>query len=347
SFARAEPGKIFHEIRPGSEAAAMQENPFAGYYGGSDTTALFPILAKQYYDRSEDSEFLYQIWPNLQRALEWVVDNMERHGGYVRYRYDPEGLVHQGWKDSGSCIFHANAPEELPPDPIALCEIQAYAYGALNAGGFFYSLFGDPQKSADYCARARDLFKRFNLDFWLEDLATYAIALDGYDRQCRLQSSNAGHAFLTGLVPHERAQALADTLLHPSSFSGFGIRTLSDGPGYDPLSYHRGSIWPHDNALIAKGMAEYGLMREIEEILMGLLHATADNPRLPELFSGAERVPGAPKEPYLSACSPQAWAAAAPLGIISAWEKASGQSRDTCGRIFLPNGLGAVATKLR
>lgn len=318
-FKQAEPGKIFHEVRPGAESCALGENPFKAYYGGVDTTALFPILAQRYFNRTGDREFTEGIWPNIKKAIGWVTANMDKpeHRGFVRYSYDRNGLTQQGWKDSADSIFHADAPGTLPEDPIALCEVQAYAYGALRAGETMGALFGDDALAADCKTRADDLYRRFNDQFWLPDLGTYALALDGNDAPCAVRSSNAGHTLLTGIVPVDRAAVLVRTLMQPDSYSGFGIRTLADGPGYNPLSYHRGSVWPHDTAVIATGMGDYGFTAETAELLRGFMAAVEDNPRLPELFSGAPRVPGQPKEPYPSACSPQAWAAASLLGVVA------------------------------
>jgi glycogen debranching enzyme len=319
-YQQAEPGKIIHEVRTGSEACALGEFPYKAYHGGVDTTPLFAILADRYLERTGDTAFIESIWPKVKKAIGWVTENMDKpeHRGFVRYSYDRKGLTQQGWKDSSDSILHADSPGELPQDPIALCEVQAYAYGALQAGEQLGVLFNDSELAADSKARADDLYRRFNEQFWLPDLGTYALALDGNDKPCAVRSSNAGHALLTGIVPADRAPTLVQTLMHPDSYSGFGIRTLAEGPGYNPLSYHRGSVWPHDTAVIAVGMKRYGFKEETAELLRGFMAMGEDNPRLPELFSGAPRIPGQPKEPYPSACSPQAWAAAATLGVVAA-----------------------------
>lgn len=317
-FRQAEPGKIFHEIRDGSEAASLGENPFESYYGGVDTTPLFFFTAGEYCRRTGDRAFIESIWPELKAALQWVTDNMDRHGGYVRYSYDKSGLTQQGWKDSADSVFHADAPGVLPRDPIALCEVQAFAYGALKAGKEFADMFEASASADDWLARADELHRRYNTDFWLPTMNTYALALDRDNRPCEISTSNAGYGFLTGIVPDERAPLLAATLMDSKLFSGFGIRTLAEGPGYHPLTYHRGSVWPHDTAMVAMGLGAYGFKNETAAIMRGLLAAAEDNPRLPELFSGAARIPGQPKESYPSACAPQAWAAASVYGILGA-----------------------------
>lgn len=317
-FRQAEPGKIFHEMRPGSETAARGENPFESYYGGVDTTPLFVVLAGKYFDRTGDRKVIEGIWPEIRAAAQWVTANMDRNDGYVRYFYDKDGLTQQGWKDSADSVFHADAPDVLPPDPIALCEVQAYAYGALRTGAQFADMFDDPERAADWSERADGLYRRYNEDFWLPEMNTYALALDGRNKPCAVSTSNAGYGFLTGIVPDDRAPLLASTLMDSKSFSGFGIRTLAQGPGYDPASYHRGSVWPHDTALVAVGMAACGMKKEVMRILTGLIAATEDDPCLPELFSGAARKHGKPKDLYPSACSPQAWAAASLYAALAA-----------------------------
>jgi glycogen debranching enzyme len=313
--AQAEPGKIFHEMRFG-ESSLSGENPFRAYYGGVDTTPLFVMLAGEHYRRTGDRAFAAQLYPHVVRALDWVIGNMEQHGGYVRYSYDPGGLTQQGWKDSSDSIFLADAPDALPADPIALCEVQAYAYAALQTGATFAMMQGDRARAHDYRARALDLRKRFNHDFWQKDMNCYAMALDGHDAPARVVSSNAGLALLTSIVPKDRARKLADRLMQPDSFSGFGIRTLAEGPGYKPVSYHRGSVWPHDTALVTLGFARHGLYDHARRAAAGLMAAARHEKQLPELFTGHARADenSAPVA-YPSACRPQAWAAAALIGV--------------------------------
>jgi glycogen debranching enzyme len=323
AFFRAEKGKIFHELRFG-ESSALHENPFAHYYGGVDTTPLFVLLAHRYFERTGDEAFIRKIWPNLKEAARWTCRNMDANGGYVRYAYDPNGLTQQGWKDSADSIFLAEQPGLLAKDPVALCEVQAYAHEALRGAAAFARRFADPAFAAECETRADDLKTRFNHDFWQADMSCYAMALDAANMPSRVVSSNAGLALLTGIVPPARAAALAARLMRPDSFSGYGIRTLAEGPGFDPESYHRGSVWPHDSALVLKGMARFGLAAEVKKGAEGLLAAAVASspargrPQLSELFCGHARIPGQPPKPYPSACAPQAWAAAALIGVLAA-----------------------------
>jgi glycogen debranching enzyme len=319
-FFRAEKGKIFHELRFGQSSAA-RENPFSHYYGGVDTTPLFVMLAHAYYKRTKDKEFIREIWPNIKEALGWIERNMDANDGYVRYSYDPNGLTQQGWKDSRDSIFLAESPGQIAKDPIALCEVQAYAYEALKGGAVFAKLLGEPAPGPAWNIRAEELKTRFNRDFWMPKMNCYAMALDADDTPSRVISSNAGLALLSGIVPKERARKLAERLMQPDSFSGFGIRTLAIGPGYDAESYHRGSVWPHDHALILKGMSRFGLTAEVQKGAEGLLAAAAHKPQLRELFCGHARIAGEPPKPYPSACAPQAWAAASLIGAVGACGK--------------------------
>jgi glycogen debranching enzyme len=308
-----EPGKIVHELRSG-EMAALDEVPFGRYYGSVDATPLFVMLAAAYYDVSGDLPLVHELWPNLVRALEW----MEKYGdvdrdGYLEYaRRTDKGLVNQGWKDSPDSVFHADG--SLASGPIALCEVQAYAHAAWEAGARLSTLVGEPQRSHEWAKKALDLQARFDRDFWLEDLGTYALALDGRKRPCRVRTSNAGHALFTGTASHKRALALRETLFGEDSFTGWGVRTVSSRERlFNPMSYHNGSVWPHDNALIAAGLARYGMKEPALDILRGLFDAAQwfDIHRMPELFCGFPRRPGEGPTLYPVACSPQAWASGA------------------------------------
>jgi glycogen debranching enzyme len=316
-FFRAEKGKIFHELRFGQSSAA-HENPFSHYYGSVDTTPLFVMLAHKYYERTRDEKFIRQIWPNLKEAMGWIERNMDRYGGYVRYSYDPNGLTQQGWKDSRDAIFLESDPARIAKDPVALCEVQAYAYEALKGAAAFARLLGEKDAADGWDTRAGDLKARFDADFWQADMDCYAMALDADNTPSRVVSSNAGLAMLSDIVPADKARKLTARLMRPDSFSGFGIRTLAQGPGYDPESYHRGSVWPHDTALVLKGMSRFGLDAEVRKGAEGLLAAAEHKPQLSELFCGHARVPGQPPKAYPSACAPQAWAAAAIIGVLGA-----------------------------
>ncbi|MPZ21334.1 MAG: amylo-alpha-1,6-glucosidase [Luteitalea sp.] len=316
----AEPGKILHETRQG-EMAALGEIPFGRYYGSHDATPLFVLLAAEYYRRTADRPFIEQIWPAVLRALEW----MERFGDsdrdlFLEYqRTSAHGLIHQGWKDSHDAIFHRDG--RLAKPPIALCEVQAYAYGAWRGASELAEMLGDTSRAAALAKQASALKEKFDATFWLEKLGTYALALDGHKRPCRLRTSNAGHCLLTGLVGAERARRLAETLLDDSMFSGWGIRTLATGQvRYNPMSYHNGSVWPHDNAIIAFGFARYGLKAEALRILAGLFDASlfVDAHRLPELFCGFPRRPAESPTFYPVACAPQSWAAGAVFLLLQA-----------------------------
>lgn len=316
--ADAEPGKILHEVRHG-EMAELGEVPFRHYYGSIDSTPLFVMLAGAYLERTGDTPFLTTILPHIEAALAWIDTHGDRDGdGFVEYgRLTDQGLQNQGWKDSHDSIFHADGA--IASGPIALAEVQAYVYGAWQAAGALFDALGDAARSADYRDRAADLRDRFDAAFFDAELGTYVLALDGDKRPCRVRSSNAGHVLYTGLAREERAEAVVRTLMAPASFSGWGVRTIaSTEKRYNPMSYHNGSIWPHDNALIAGGFSRYGYQREATQIFEGLFAAATyvDMMRLPELFCGFPRRRSQGPTFYPVACSPQAWSAAAPIALI-------------------------------
>ena len=316
----AEPGKILHEARF-SEMARTGEIPFRRYYGTVDATPLFVALAGAYHRRTGDTELIRRIWPQLMLALQWI----DLYGdvdadGFVEYaRQSKEGLVQQGWKDSADSIFHDDG--RLADAPIALCEVQGYVYQAKTAGAELARHLGEPALAERLEKEARDLRERFNRQFWCEDLGTYAIALDGRKQCCRVPSSNAGHALWSGIATPEHAERIVAKLLGDESFSGWGIRTIPVGqPRYNPMSYHNGSIWPHDNALIACGMAQYGYTEQAKTLLACMFEASLhfEHLRLPELFCGFPRRVGEAPARYPVACSPQAWAAATVFGMLQA-----------------------------
>ncbi|MDC0715806.1 amylo-alpha-1,6-glucosidase [Nannocystis bainbridge] len=316
----AEPGKIVHEIR-GGEMATLGEIPFRRYYGSVDATPLFVVLAAAYHEHTGDGATIAELWPQVERALLWI----ERHGdcdgdGFVEYgRRAEHGLVHHGWKDSHDAVFHADgSPAE---GPIALCEVQGYVYAAYQGGARLAELLGDEARARVLRARAERLRARFDAAFWCEELEGYALALDGGKRPCRVRTSNAGQCLFSGIALPERAPRLADRLLADDMFSGWGIRTVSACERrYNPMSYHNGSIWPHDNALIALGLARYNLKDHVLRVLQAMFEASgaAELSRLPELFCGFPRRDGAGPTMYPVACSPQAWAATAPLLLLQA-----------------------------
>lgn len=314
--ADAEPGKILHELRRG-EMAELGEVPFRRYYGSVDSTPLFVMLAGAYLKRTDDIETLRRLWPNIEAALTWIEVHGDRDGdGFVEYhRQTDQGLANQGWKDSQDSISHADGA--LAEGPIALVEVQAYVYAAWRAAAAISRRLGDAARAGNLSTRAEAIRRRFDTHFYDEALGTYVLALDGEKRPCRVRSSNAGHALFAGVALPERAATVANTLM--ASFSGFGIRTLATSEArYNPMSYHNGSIWPHDNALIAAGFARYGMREHAARIFEGLFEASTymDLRRLPELFCGLPRQRGGGPVLYPVACSPQAWATAAPIMLM-------------------------------
>ena len=316
----AEPGKIVHEIRHG-EMANLGEVPFGCYYGTVDATPLFVMLAGAYWRRTGDRAFLESIWPNVERALDWIDHSGDLDGdGFVEYsRRSANGLASQGWKDSFDAIFHRDG--RLAEGPIALCEVQGYVYAARRAAAMLARLFGQDDHAQHLERQAEELREKFERDFWIEEISTYALALDGEKRPCAVRASNAGHALLTGIASRPRAWRVAHTLLNESSFSGWGIRTLdANEVRYNPMSYHDGSVWPHDNSLIAYGMSRYGRKDGAVKVLTGLFEAIQhfDLQRMPELFCGFRQRPHEGPTLYPVACAPQAWAAGAVFLLVQA-----------------------------
>jgi glycogen debranching enzyme len=308
----AEPGKILHETRSG-EMAALKEMPFGLYYGSVDSTPLFVALAGAYYERTGDLLFIAEIWPNLQAALEWMRTSGDRDGdGFLEYeRRSADGLLHQGWKDADDAVFHADGTPVQ--GAIAMCEVQGYAYAAYKAASKLADALGEEEDLLRFDARAKALRAKFNELFWCEELSTYAMALDGDKRACRIVTSNAGQCLFTGIATPERAARVAQTLLSDETYSGWGVRTVSSSESrFNPMAYHNGSVWPHDNALIAYGMARYGFTKQANQLFTGLFEAAMyfDLHRMPELFCGFSRETGEGPVLYPVACAPQAWSAA-------------------------------------
>jgi glycogen debranching enzyme len=316
----AEPGKILHETRNG-EMANLKEMPYGRYYGSVDATPLFVLLAGAYYERTADREFAETIWPNVQAALSWIAEHGDPDGdGFVEYqRRAADGLIHQGWKDSDDAVSHADGSPVL--GPVALCEVQGYVYAALRAGAVLAAALGMRDRAENLSREAQQLGERFEQAFWLDDLNTYAFALDGEKRPCRIRTSNAGQCLFTGIAAPERAAQVARGLMAPEMYSGWGVRTLASREvRYSPMAYHNGTIWPHDNALIAYGFSRYGLQGPALEILSGLFEAGTyfDLNRMPELFCGFTREPGEGPVAYPVACAPQAWAAGSAFLLLQA-----------------------------
>lgn len=317
-LADAEPGKILHEMRSG-EMANLREVPFKLYYGSVDSTPLFVLLAGLYFERTGDLALLRELWPNIERALEWIDGPGDPDGdGFVEYhRSNDDGLVNQGWKDSHDSIFHEDG--SIAVGPIALCEVQGYVYAAKrHSAGLARRL--EKHAQADALDQAADTLKeKFEAAFWCEDIGTYALALDGKKNPCRVRSSNAGQVLFSGIASPDHASMVALQMMQPSFFSGWGIRTIGrEEARYNPMSYHNGSVWPHDNSLIAAGLARYGHKSAVGRVFRGLFDAATymDLRRLPELYCGFRRARGRGPTLYPVACSPQAWAAGAPLQLI-------------------------------
>ena len=316
----AEPGKILHEMRSG-EMAALKEVPFGLYYGSVDSTPLFVLLAGLYFERTHDEATLRELWPAIQAALAWIdgPGDADRDGFVEYYRKTDKGLANQGWKDSHDATFHADG--RLAEGPIALAEVQGYVFAAKQVAARCARRLGHAALAQRLEAEATRLAERFEAAFWCPAIESYALALDGAKEPCAVRTSNAGQTLFTGIARPDRARMIAEGLLSPRFFSGWGIRTVArDEARYNPMSYHNGSIWPHDNALIALGFARYGLNRAVAQISKGLFDATTymDLRRLPELFCGFKRERRRGPTLYPVACSPQAWASATPFSLIQA-----------------------------
>src|ERR1700752_3641764 len=289
----AEPGKILHEMRRG-EMSVMNEVPFARYYGSVDSTPLFVMLAGAYFRRTANLSFLREVWPNVKRAIAWMDTYGDRdRDGFVEYEQrSSKGLVQQGWKDSQDSVFHADG--RLADPPIALCEVQGYAYAAKRAGALLARAINEPAFAERLDSAAEKLQSNFEDAFWCEELGMYALALDGKKKQCRVRTSNAGQVLFSKIASHEHARITAASLMEEHSFCGWGIRTVAACEArYNPMSYHNGSIWPHDNAIIALGFSYYGLQDYVARILEGMHEASrrVELNRLPELFCGFHRRP--------------------------------------------------------
>jgi glycogen debranching enzyme len=309
-----EPGKILHEMRFGA-SSQLSLGGGQAYYGSIDATPLFVMLLGELRRWDLADSAVERLLPHADRALDWIHEFGDRDGdGYVEYeRRTPRGLANQGWKDSWDAVRFADG--RLAEPPIALCEVQAYTYAAYIARAHFATEEGDEATAARYREKARDLRVRFNEDFWLDDVGAYALALDRDKRPVDALTSNMGHCLWAGIVDPERAPSVARHLLGPDLFSGWGIRTLARSMrAYNPVSYHNGSVWPHDNALCVAGLVRYGLVEEAHRVVEAQLDVAGQRSgRLPELFAGFDRADVAVPAAYPTSCSPQAWAAASPL----------------------------------
>jgi glycogen debranching enzyme len=318
-FVDAEPGKILHEYRQG-EMANCREIPFIPYYGTIDATPLWIALLADYTRWTGDLVLAAELWPRVRAALAWMREHGDRDGdGYLEYATRSRlGLGNQGWKDSEDAVMHADG--RLAAPPIALAEVQGYQYAALRGAADVARMLGDGETATELARQAGVLRDRFNHDFWLEPEGFYALALDGAKRPCEVIASNPAHCLWTGIVDEARAAVVAKRLLAPDMFSGWGIRTLSARERrYNPMSYHNGSVWPHDNAIAAAGLSRYRLSAGVITVATALFDASRcfEHARLPELFCGFPRHPDYGPISYPVACSPQAWAAGAPLQLLT------------------------------
>ena len=309
----AEIGKILHETRKG-EMAALNEIPYGRYYGSVDATPLFVMLAGAYYERTGDRAFITHIWPNIELALQWIDRAGDLDGdGFVEYsRRSKGGLIHQGWKDSWDAVFHADGTSA--EGSIALCEVQGYVFAAKRHAAQLAMALGHLEQANRLLKEADTLRAQFERSFWCNDLSSYALALDGLKQPCRVRTSNVGHCLWTGIASPAHGMRTAKTLVSEDFFNGWGVRTVAATEArFNPMSYHNGSVWPHDNALIAAGMASYGFKQGALKILSGLFDASRflDLHRLPELLCGFSRRPGEGPTLYPVACSPQTWSSVA------------------------------------
>jgi len=342
-----EPGKILHELRVG-EMTQTGELPFSPYFGSIDSTPLFLLLAGEYFQWTADTEMMAHLEQNLRAALHWLDAYGDIDGdGYIEYeKRSARGLVNQGWKDSGDSMVHADGSLVAPP--IALVEVQSYVYAALRKLAPVLEALGDPGTAAKLQQRAEDLRRKFIRDFWT-DGEFFALALDGAKRPAASITSNAGHALWTGIATREQAARVVARLMKEDMFSGWGIRTLSStSPRYNPQGYHVGTVWPHDNSIVAMGFKRYGYENDLNRVASALFDAARASPyyRLPELFGGTARSAHHAPVPYPVACRPQAWAAGAfsliTQGILGLCPDAPNR-RLYIVRPVLPQWLHAVA----
>jgi glycogen debranching enzyme len=315
-----QPGKIVHEIRMG-EMAATSEIPFGRYYGSVDATPLFLWLLGEYVAIAGDLSLANELWPNVERALEWIGKYGDSDGdGYVEYRREtPRGLANQGWKDSFDAISHSNG--ELARAPIALVEVQGYVYAAYVTLAEVSAKLGRDSTAMKLTDKAEALKQNFLRDFWSPDDGLLALALDADKRPCKVMTSNSAHCLATGLFDGEPAAKLMGRLMDDEMFCGWGIRTLSTAERrYNPMSYHNGSVWPHDNGIAAMGLGRVGDREAVTKLISGLVQAAESlgTGSLPELFCGFAQEPRIGPVPYPVACHPQAWAAASVFMILTA-----------------------------
>ncbi|GHO44322.1 glycogen debranching N-terminal domain-containing protein [Ktedonospora formicarum] len=318
-FTEEEPGKILHEMRMG-EMANCREIPYIPYYGSIDVTPLFLCILGEYIRWTNDLDFLHSLWPHAQLAARWIADYGDRDGdGFIEYHRTLEsGIANQGWKDSWDSASHSNG--DLAHSPLALCEVQGYAFAAYQNMGYLARRLGHEAEARGWEQRASELQARFLQAFWWEEEQSFYMALDRDKRPCAIVTTNAGQCLWSGIVPQGKAQLVTERLMREDMFSGWGLRTLSTTAArYNPMSYHNGSVWPHDTAMVGAGFARYGRKDEAAQLLKGLYQASHyfEDARLPELFCGFIQREGFGPTRYPVACSPQAWATGAPGQILN------------------------------
>ena len=331
-----QPGKILHELRMG-EMARCQEIPHTPYYGTIDATPLWLMLYAEYYAWTHDIELLDRLWENAIAAMAWI-DRMCAETGYLSYfRTSARGLVNQGWKDSGDCIVDRHG--KIATGPIALCEVQAYVYAAKIRMSELARIRQENDLATRWLHEAQQLKQHFNHDFWIPDREFIAMALDGTGKQVDEIGSNPGQCLSMGLLYPEKAKSVAERLQAPDMFSGWGIRTLSSqSPAYNPIGYHTGSVWPHDNSLIVMGLRSIGAVEQALEVAQSILDMTVRQPyhRPPELFCGYERIDGNSPIQYPIACSPQAWATGTVFQLLQTIVNLVPDAPSNCVRILDP-----------
>ncbi|HEU4529421.1 MAG TPA: glycogen debranching N-terminal domain-containing protein [Actinomycetota bacterium] len=345
AFRDEEPGKILHEIRSG-ELTTLEEKPHSPYYGTADATPLYLILMSEHWRYTADDGFVRARWPNVLAALEWIDRYGDRDAdGYVEYQTrSSQGLGNQCWKDSWDGIQFRDG--RIPYLPIATCEIQGYVYDAkLRVAELAERAIGDDELAARLRTEAEALFDRFNRDFWSDARGGFYVAgLDGDKEQIDSMTSNMGHLLWSGIVPGDRAATIAAQLMTDDMFSGWGVRTISrEDSGFNPIGYHVGTIWPHDNAIIAMGLARYGFRDAANRIAMAQLDAAAFSEfRLPEAFAGFDRSIGRFPVPYPTACSPQAWATGAPFAFMKSMLGLDVRGGEVVVDASVPNEIGKM-----
>jgi len=331
-----QPGKILHELRLG-EMARCQEIPHTPYYGTVDATPLWLMLYAEYYAWTHDQETLERLWPNALAAMEWIDENLKETGYLAYARRSARGLQNQGWKDSGNCIV--NRRGELAEAPIALCEVQAYVYAAKVRLAEIARLKKRIDLADRWTEEAQDLKRRFNRDFWMDDLDFCALALDGKGNLVDSITSNPGHCLNLGILDQDKALSVAERLQAPDMFNGWGIRTLSSlSPAYNPMGYHIGSVWPHDNSMTVLGLRSLGRIDQALEVTQGIFDMTLRQPyqRPPELFCGYERTVDHNPVQYPVACSPQAWATGSIFQLLLTMANLVPDAPNNCLRILDP-----------